>query len=80
VQTYLLLLLVILRDIKDRGHVVAEAELLQRSLDVLASYCLLRVLLGNLVGFGGNECDELNAAFNQEVARVFRKGRARFAR
>ena len=76
-RTHLLLLLVILRDIKDRWHVIAKVEFLQRCLDMLACNGLLRVLFGDFVGFGGDEGNELDTALDEEVARVFRKGHAR---
>lgn len=40
---------------------------------MLAGYGLLRLLFGNLVGFGGYQGDELDAAFDQQVARIFGK-------
>lgn len=76
---YLLLLLVVLRDLENSGHVFAKVELLERCFDVLAGYCLLRVLFGNLIGFGGDECDEFDAAFYEKVSGVLRKGHARFS-
>jgi hypothetical protein len=44
---------------------------------MFACYCLLRVLFGDFVGLGGDERDELDAAFYKEVARVFREGHPR---
>ena len=38
---------------------------------MLRCYRLLRFLLRYLVGFGGDECDEFNAAVDQEVAGIF---------
>jgi len=73
------LLLVVLGDLEDGGHVVAKVEFLERCFDVLACNRLLRVLFGNLVGFGRDEGDELDAAFNQEIARVFGKSHAGLA-
>lgn len=66
--TYLLLFLVVLRDVEDRRHILAKVELFQRCLDVLAGYCLLCVLFGDLIGFGGNKRDELDAAFYEQVS------------
>jgi hypothetical protein len=77
--TYLLLLLVVLRDFEDGWNVVTKIEFFQRSLDVFARYGLFGVFLGDLVGLGGDEGDELNAAFYQEVARIFGKCHARLA-
>jgi len=68
-----------LGDLEDGGHVVAKVEFLERCFDVLACNRLLRVLFGNLVGFGRDEGDELDAAFNQEIARVFGKSHAGLA-
>lgn len=78
-KTHLLLLFVVLGDFKDRRHVVAKVELLEGGLDVLACYRLLRIFLGDLVGFRGDEGDELDTALDEEVARVFGKGHARLA-
>lgn len=77
--TYLLLLLVVLRNIEYRRDVVAKVEFLQCCLDMLAGYCLLRVLFGNFVGFRGYEGDELDAAFYKEISRVFCKSHTRLA-
>jgi hypothetical protein len=74
---YLLCLLVVCSNVEDGGHVLAKVELLEGGLDVFAGDCLFGVLFGNLVGFGGNEGDELDAALDEEVARVLGKGHAR---
>ena len=71
---YLLLLLVVLYDLEDGRDVVAKVELLERSLDVLAGNRLLRVLFGDLVGLGGDEGDELDAALDQQVAGFLGEG------
>jgi hypothetical protein len=65
---YLLLLLVVLRDVEDCRHVFAKIQLFERCLDVLAGYCLLRVLFSDFIGFGGDERNELDAAFYEQVA------------
>ena len=67
-QTYLLLLLIVLRDFEDGWNVVAKIQFLQGSLDVFARYGLFGVFFGDLVGLGGDEGDELYAAFNEEIA------------
>ena len=41
---------------------------------MLARYRFLCFLLTDFVGLGGDESDELDAAFDKEVARVFGKG------
>lgn len=69
--THLQLLLVLTRHIQNLLHVFLETELLQRLLDVIARYSLLRFLLGDVVGFGGYEGYEFDAAFDQEVAGIF---------
>ena len=58
------------------GHVVSEAQILQRPLDMFACDGLLRFLLADIIRLGGDECDELDAAFDQEVAGIFGKGLA----
>ena len=63
--THLLLFLVVCSYLEDGGDVGAEVEFLERLLDVLAGYRLLGVLFGDLVGLGGDESDELDAAFDQ---------------
>jgi hypothetical protein len=68
-----------LRDFEDGWNVVAKIQFLQGSLDVFACYGLFGVFFGDLVGLGGDEGDELNAAFYQEVARIFGKCHARLA-
>jgi hypothetical protein len=68
-----------LRDFEDGWNVVAKIQFLQGSLDVFARYGLFGVFFGDLVGLGGDKGDELNAAFYQEVARIFGKCHARLA-
>jgi hypothetical protein len=46
---------------------------------MFAGDCLFGVLFGDFVGFGGDEGDEFDAAFDQQVARVFGKRHARLA-
>ena len=75
-SAYLLLLLIILCNVEDGGHVVAKVELLESSLDMLAGYGLLGVLFGDFVGLGRDEGDELDAALNKQVSRVLSKGHA----
>jgi hypothetical protein len=67
-ETYLLHLLVLLRGFNDSCDVVREAELLESLCDVVASNGLLGLLFGDLVGLGGDEGDEFNAALDQQVA------------
>jgi len=74
--SYLLLLLVVCCDLEDSRDVIVKVQLLQGLLDMLTGYCLLRILLGNLVCFGRDQGDELDAAFYQKVARVFGKSHA----
>lgn len=69
-----------MRDLEYRGHVFAKVQLLQRCLDVLARYCLLCVLFGDLIGLGGDERDELDAALYEQVPGIFRERHARFRR
>lgn len=78
-NTYLLLLFVVLRNVENCRHVVAKVELLQRCLDMFACYCLFGVLFRDFVGLGRDEGDELDAAFYEQVARVFCKRHARLA-
>lgn len=68
--TYLQLLPVFLRDGKDIGDVIGETEIAQRSFDVLAGYGLLRFLFADVVGFRGDQRDELDAAFHEQVSGV----------
>lgn len=67
-QTYLLRLLMLRRRLQHGRHVVRKAQLLQRLGDVVAGDGLLGLLLGDLVGLGGDEGDELDAALYEEVA------------
>jgi hypothetical protein len=62
---------VLTRHIQYFLHVFPEPELLQRLFHVVARYGFLRFLLGDVVGFGRYECDELDAAFDQEIPGVF---------
>ena len=73
------MLLVVLRHLEDGWDVVAKIQLFQGSLDVFASYRLLGVFFGDFVGFRRDEGDELDTAFDQEVARIFCKRHARLA-
>lgn len=78
-STYLLLLLVILRDLEYGWHVVAKVEFFECCLDMFTCDGLLRVLFGDFIRLGGNERDELDAAFNEEVSGIFGEGHARLA-
>lgn len=62
------------RDGKDILNVIAESEITQSPLHMLTGDSLLRFLLADIVGLGGDQSDELNAAFHEEVARVFGEG------
>ena len=55
-------------------YIVAEPKIRKRLFDMLARYRFLCFLLTDFVGLGGDESDELDAAFDKEVARVFGKG------
>jgi len=72
----LLALLEAARHLEQIRHVFAESQLLECLGDVLTGDGLLGVLFRDLVGFGGYHCDELDAAFDEEVATVFCKGHA----
>ena len=69
--TYLQLLFVFLCDSKDIGNVVAETEITEGALDMFAGDGLLGFLFTDIVGFGGDQSDEFNAAFHEEIASVF---------
>jgi hypothetical protein len=43
---------------------------------MLAGNCLLGLLLGDVVGFGGDEGYKFDAAFYEEVAGIFPEGEA----
>jgi len=72
-----LCLLVVGCYLQNGRYIFAKVKVFQRGLNMFARYCFLRILFRNLVGFGGYEGDEFDTAFDQEVARVFRKGHAR---
>lgn len=55
-------------------HILAKIEVLQGFGDVLARDGFLGVFLGDVVGFGGDHGDELDAALDQEVAGFFGEG------
>lgn len=63
--THLQLLLVLVRDGQNIMDVVSEAEIAQSALDVFACNGLLGFLLADIVGFRGDERDELDAAFHE---------------
>jgi len=52
-------------------HILGKSQLLQRLIDVFNRDCLLLLLLRDLVGFGGDEGDEFNTAFCEEVTGLF---------
>jgi len=52
-------------------HILPETQLLQRFSNMLASNRLLAFFLANLVCLRRDERDELDAAFNEQVAGVF---------
>lgn len=60
-----------LRHGKDILDVIAESEITQSPLHMLTGDSLLRFLLANVVGLGGDQGDKLDAAFHEEIARVF---------
>jgi hypothetical protein len=65
----------------DREHildVLGEAQLAQGLVNVLGGDGLLGLVLCDLVGLGGDQRDELDAAVDEQVARVLAKGQARF--
>lgn len=63
-----------LRDGKDILDVIAETKITQSPLHVFTGDSLLRFLFADVVGFRGDQGDELDAAFHEEIARVFREG------
>lgn len=67
-MTHLLHLLVFSSCFEYHGHVVGEAKLLESFGDVITCDGLLRLLLGDLVCFGRDEGDELDAALYKKVA------------
>lgn len=71
------LLLVLIRDALYLFHILAKAKLLESFGDVFACDCLLGFFLTDFVGFRGDERDKLDAAFDEEIARVFAKCYAR---
>jgi len=60
--------LVLSRRLDDGGHIIGEAKLLECFGDVVAGNRLLGLLFGDLVGFGGDEGDEFDTAFYEEIA------------
>ena len=64
------------RDVQDALNIVMEPQLLQGLRHMFASNGLLGLFFGDVVGFRGDESNELNAAFDEEVARFFGKGLA----
>jgi hypothetical protein len=62
--TYHLIILKAVRHSHNLSHILPESQFLQRFRDVLARDGLFGVFLGDLVGFGGDHGDELDAAFD----------------
>lgn len=78
-QTNRLLRLVLRGNLRDVANVVRVAQLPQGRNDVLAGDGLLGLALGDLVGLGREQGDELDATFDQEVARILGEGQAAVA-
>ena len=57
-------------------YVLREPQLSECLVDVVGRYSLLGFFLGNLVGFGGDEGDEFDAAVDEQVACVPGEGDA----
>ena len=72
--THHLIILETVRHRHDFLHILPETQLLERFRDVFARDRLLGVLLGDLVGFGGDHGDELDAALDQQVAGFLGEG------
>jgi hypothetical protein len=66
----------LISNLHDIRHIITKTQLLQRLGNVLARNRLLALLFGNLVCFRRDERDKLDAAFDEEVARVFVEGYA----
>lgn len=75
--TYLQLFFMLLRDSKDVGNVVAETEITEGALDMFAGDSLLGFLFADVVGFGGDQGDEFDTAFHEEIAGIFGESLAR---
>lgn len=67
---YLQLFLVLARRVEHFLHVLREAELAQSLVDVIRGDGLLGLLLRYLVRLGGDEGHELDAAVDEQVARI----------
>jgi hypothetical protein len=52
-------------------HILRKPQLPQRFVDMLGGNRLLSFFLGDFVCFRGDEGDELDAAVDEEVARIF---------
>lgn len=59
------------RSVKHHRDVIREPELLESLGDVVACDGLLCLFFGDLVCLGGDECDELDTAFDQQIASFF---------
>ena len=65
-----------LRDGKHIGDVVAETEITKGALDMFAGDSLLGFLFADVVGLGGDQGDEFDAAFHEQIAGIFGEGLA----
>lgn len=61
-------------------HILGEAQLLQCLIDMLCCDGFFGLALRNLVGLGGNEGDELDAAIDEKIAGVAGEGNGGFRR
>lgn len=75
-STDLLHLLVLGGGVHHSRYVIRKPELFQSLGDVITRYGLLRFLFGYLVCLGGDECDELDAALDEQVAGFLGKADA----
>jgi hypothetical protein len=55
-------------------HILAKSKLFKRLRNMLTSNSFLAFFFGDLVGFGGDEGYEFDAAFDEQVAGVFSEG------
>lgn len=74
--TYLQLLLVFFGNGENIGNVIAEPEIPERLLHMFTGDGLLGLLLTDIVCFGRDQSDKLDAALHQEVARILGEGLA----
>lgn len=66
--THLLGFFVLSSSVKHHRDVIREPELLKSLGDVVACDSLFRLFFGDLVCLGRDECDELDTAFDQQIA------------